>query len=134
MALLETEIPAAPSHPPATPYLTSRNSLSTVSLLPSAHRPRAISVNLSLPSQVIAFFKFDIKSILVNTVHACESSGSSSSEAVAALGGVLAVVIVTAIAVQAMVIVYFMKKLQRAEKYTATLAARLKGSFYKHSV
>ena len=65
--------------------------------------------------------------ILVNTVPACESSGSPSSVAVAAaLSGVLGVVVVTAIVVQAMVIVYFMRKLQRAEEYTATLAARLK--------
>ena len=34
---------------------------------------------------------------------------------VAALGGVLGVVIVTAIVVQAMVIVFFMRKLQRAK-------------------
>ncbi|CAI8006559.1 hypothetical protein GBAR_LOCUS4785 [Geodia barretti] len=59
-------------------------------------------------------------------VPACESSGSSSSVAVAALGGVLGVVIVTAIAVQVMVIVFFMKKLQRAEKCTTTAAGPLK--------
>ncbi|CAI8044771.1 Neogenin [Geodia barretti] len=61
------------------------------------------------------------------------ASESSGSEAVAPLGGVLGVVIVTAIAVQAMVIVYFMKKLQRAKKYTATLAARLKELLLSHS-
>ena len=68
----------------------------------------------------------------VNTVPACESSGSSSSVAVAALGGVLGVVIVTAIAVQVMVIVFFMKKLKRAEKCTTTAAGPLKR--YKHLV
>ncbi|CAI8028403.1 Receptor-type tyrosine-protein phosphatase F, partial [Geodia barretti] len=67
------------------------------------------------------------ESVIAFTVPACESSGSSS-EAVAALSGVLGVVIVSAIAVQVMVIVFFMKKLQRAEEYTATLAAQLKRS------
>ncbi|CAI8019951.1 Receptor-type tyrosine-protein phosphatase H, partial [Geodia barretti] len=65
------------------------------------------------------------ESVIAFTVPACGSSGSSSSVAVAALGGVLGVVIVTAIAVQVMVIVFFMKKLQRAEEYTTT-AAQLK--------
>ncbi|CAI8044776.1 hypothetical protein GBAR_LOCUS24802, partial [Geodia barretti] len=78
-----------------------------------------------------SFFSSILKVFLsIYTVPASESSGS---EAVAPLGGVLGVVIVTAIAVQAMVIVYFMKKLQRAKKYTATLAARLKELLLSHS-
>ena len=64
VVLLETEVSVAPSHPPATPYLTSRNSLSTVSQLLSAHRLQAISVTLSLPSQVIAFFSLILKVFL----------------------------------------------------------------------
>ena len=44
-----------------------------------------------------------------------DSCGSDSSALVAALGGVLGVVIVTATVVQAMVIVFFMRKLQRAK-------------------
>ena len=40
---------------------------------------------------------------------------SDASASVAALGGVLGVVIVTAIVVQAMVIVFFIRKLQRAK-------------------
>ncbi|CAI7997263.1 hypothetical protein GBAR_LOCUS2120, partial [Geodia barretti] len=76
------------------------------------------------------------ESAIAFTVPACESSGSPSSVAVAAaLSGVLGVVVVTAIVVQAMVIVYFMRKLQRAEEYTATLRARvLKRVAYKHCV
>ena len=50
----------------------------------------------------------------------CESSGSSSSSAVAALGGVLGVVVVTAVAVLVMVIVFFTRKLNRAQQYTTT--------------
>ena len=44
-----------------------------------------------------------------------DSCRSDSSALVAALGGVLGVVIVTATVVQAMVIVFFMRKLQRAK-------------------
>ncbi|CAI7990764.1 hypothetical protein GBAR_LOCUS543 [Geodia barretti] len=49
-----------------------------------------------------------------------DSCRSDSSALVAALGGVLGVVIVTATVVQAMVIVFFMRKLQRAKCSTNT--------------
>ena len=56
----------------------------------------------------------------IHTLHSLPTSTSDiskgdSSASVAALGGVLGVLIVTAIVVQAMVIVFFMRKLQRAK-------------------
>ena len=54
----------------------------------------------------------------IHTLHSLPTSDiskSDSSASVAALGGVLGVVIVTAIVVQAMVIVFFIRKLQRAK-------------------
>ena len=56
-------------------------------------------------------------SYFYDTVPACGSSGSS---AVAALGGVLGVVVVTAVAVQVMVIVFYTRKLNRAQQYTTS--------------
>ncbi|CAI8044775.1 Neogenin (Fragment) [Geodia barretti] len=95
---------------------------STSYTIPDLQKLSVYSVTITVRTSSSGDFS---ESVIAFTVPACESSGSSS-EAVAALGGVLAVVIVTAIAVQAMVIVFFVKKLQRAEEYTATLAARLK--------
>ena len=54
----------------------------------------------------------------IHTLHSLPTSDiskSDSSASVAALGGVLGVVIVTAIVVQAVVIVFFIRKLQRAK-------------------
>ena len=45
----------------------------------------------------------------------CECASNVSSALLAALGGVLVMVIMTAIVVQAIVIVFFMRKLQRAK-------------------
>ncbi|CAI8053078.1 Receptor-type tyrosine-protein phosphatase H [Geodia barretti] len=96
---------------------------STSYTIPDLQKLSVFSVTVTVRTSSSGDFS---ESVIAFTVPACGSSGSSSSVAVAALGGVLGVVIVTAIAVQVMVIVFFMKKLQRAEEYTATLAARLK--------
>ena len=76
--------------------------------------------------------------IKIHTLHSLPTSDiskSDSSASVAALGGVLGVLIVTATVVQAMVIVFFIRKLQRAAKgndYEPTSKAAL-FSFYAAS-
>ena len=89
-------------------------SLSQSSTLLGAPSPPSLTLQLTVSasltfsaiSTVLIAFSF-----LATSDNRCECE---SSVVTAVLGGVLAVVIVTAIAVQVMVIVFFMRKLQRA--------------------